>query len=94
MDSHQHMATVGVGMLFSPVLEHPPPPPRAVVMGLPCLPACGADGPAYEQPPLALALCKQIVSGLKRKSLIKQLCVYNYVLNYLCVSFLCCFMFA
>lgn len=57
-------------------------PPRAAALGLPP-PACGADGPAYGQPPLVLAPCKQILSGLKRESLIKQLCVYNYVLNYL-----------
>lgn len=53
---------------------------RAAALGL-LPPACGADGPAYGQPPLVLAPCKQILSGLERKSLIKQLCVYNYVLN-------------
>lgn len=72
-------------IFFSPVFPHSPPPPS---------PGCGADGPAYGQPPLVLTPCKQILPGLKRKSLIKQLCVYNYVLNYLRVSLLCCSLFA
>lgn len=46
------------------------------------------------QTPLLLSPCMQILSGLKRKSLIKEVCVYNYVLNYLQFSLLCCFLFS
>lgn len=42
----------------------------------------------------AAALCTWILSGLKWKSLIKQLPVYNYILNYSRVSLLCCSVFA
>lgn len=42
----------------------------------------------------AAALCTWILSGLKRKSLIKQLPVYNYILNYPRISLLCGSVFA